>query len=128
MDNSCLIFKKSKDGSAIVDPNYFWIEKSIITPESGNKVQLINRSAGCATYGFWSNKDDYWTHWAPLPKFRVDPMGLFNPESHYKHPAVKADIAVNSGALNLALNSLRRGTTIQREIADALEATVENLK
>lgn len=39
------------------------------------------------------------------------------------HPACKADVLVNSGALRLALNSLRRGTPSQKEIADELEKT-----
>lgn len=120
--------KPSRDGSAIVDHNYFWIERTSFTPGSGNKVQLINRSAGCATYGPWSDKDHFFTHWAPLPKFRIDPLPAFSQKLQYKHPAVKADIAVNSGALILALNCLRRGSQIQREIAAELEATIESLK
>jgi len=41
------------------------------------------------------------------------------------HPACKSDMLVNSGALNLALNSLRRGTQSQKEIADELERTAQ---
>lgn len=36
---------------------------------------------------------------------------------------VKSDTLVNGGALQLALNSLRRGSTSQKEIADELEKT-----
>jgi len=41
------------------------------------------------------------------------------------HPAVKSDMLVNGGALKLALNSLRRGTQSQQEIADELEKTAQ---
>jgi hypothetical protein len=46
-----------------------------------------------------------------------------SPKELVAHPAVKSDILVNSGALQLALNSLRRGTQSQREIAVELELT-----
>lgn len=44
------------------------------------------------------------------------------------HPAVKPDILVNSGALNLALNSLKRGSVSQQEIAAELESTAVTLQ
>lgn len=117
-------FHINRDGSTIVDPNYFWIPRVELAPTTSSKVQLINQPAGCATYGTWSNRDDYWTHWAPLPKFRPEGMVL---SSQSKHRGVEADIKVNSGALLLALNSLRRGTLSQKEIADELELTIEHL-
>ena len=59
--------KPSSDGVAVVDQEYPW--RPIHTCPVGHKVQLINRSMGCATYGIYNRKDTYWTHWAPLPKF-----------------------------------------------------------
>ena len=121
-------FQLSTDHTTIVDPNYFWIPRVEATPSAGSKVQLINRPAGCATHGNWSHRDDFWTHWAPLPKFRPDGVVFkIEPTLPVKHRAVKADIKVNSGALLLALNSLKRGTVSQREIAVELELTIETL-
>ena len=48
-------------------------------------------------------------------------------ESNKPHSAVKPDILVNSGALNLALNSLKRGSVSQQEIAAELESTAVTL-
>ena len=114
-------FQLSTDRTTIVDPNYFWIPREEATPSSGSKVQVINRSAGCATYGNWSTRDDFWTHWAPLPKFRPDSV-------KYTIPAISGRaVLVNSKALSLALDSLKRGTTAQREIALELEKTISRL-
>ena len=44
------------------------------------------------------------------------------------HPATQADIQVNSGALQLAINSLQRGTPAQREIADELIKTIKAIE
>ena len=52
------------------------------------------------------------------------PGGLSQPALE-PHPAVKSDMLVNGGALKLALNSLRRGTQSQQEIADELEKTAQ---
>jgi hypothetical protein len=67
-----MIVKDSSDGTAAVDPNYFW--QPIATCPIGRKVQLINKPMGCATYGVYDRKSTYWTHWAPLPKFSVDSL------------------------------------------------------
>ena len=48
----------------------------------------------------------------------------FNKENS-RHPTVVSDVKVNSGALNLALNVLRRAG--KNEIADELEKTAERL-
>jgi hypothetical protein len=48
-------------------------------------------------------------------------------ENKTPHPAVKPDILVNSGALQLALNSLKRGSVSQQEIAAELESTAVTL-
>lgn len=117
--------KTSKDGTALVDHSYFWTPISLVSPILGSKVQVINREAGVATTDSWSLRYN-WSHWAPLPKFL--PLSLENQILLTKDKRVKADIAVNSGALILALNSLRRGTASQREIAQELEATAERLK
>ncbi len=60
--------KTSSDGIAAVDREYPW--RPINTCPVGRKVQLINRSMGCATYGIYNPKIKYWTHWAPLPTFK----------------------------------------------------------
>lgn len=44
------------------------------------------------------------------------------------HPSCKSDTLVNGGALILALNSLKRGTQSQIEIAKELEMTVQHLE
>lgn len=46
-------------------------------------------------------------------------------EYNKRHPAVKSDIKVNGGALNLALTALRRAG--KNEIADELELTAERI-
>lgn len=121
-------FQLSTDRTTVVDPNYFWIPRSEATPSAGSKVQVINRSGGCATYGNWNHRDDFWTHWAPLPKFRPEGVAFKLASAiPVKHRAVKADIKVNSGALLLALSSLKRGTASQQEIAVELELTIETL-
>ena len=116
-------FQLSTDRTTIVDPNYFWIPRVEATPSAGSKVQLINRPAGCATHGNWSHRDDFWTHWAPLPKFK--PEGVdFNIGSALH---VTVDVKVNSSALFLALNALKQGTDSQKLIALELERTIEPL-
>lgn len=57
----------SSDRAAAVDQGYYW--QPIATCPIGVKVQLINKSLGCATYGIYKRNEKYWTHWAPLPKF-----------------------------------------------------------
>jgi len=49
-------------------------------------------------------------------------------EQNKTHPAVKPDVLVNSGALELALNSLKRGSISQQEIAAELESTAVTLQ
>jgi hypothetical protein len=65
------MIKHSSDGAAAVDTEYFW--RPISTCPAGVKVQLINRDAGSAIYGVYCkvhNAKEFWTHWAPLPKFK----------------------------------------------------------
>lgn len=57
-------------GTAAVDNNYFWLP--IETCPKGVKVQLIARKTGVAQYGKLDKDDTYYTHWAPLPKFKKD--------------------------------------------------------
>lgn len=52
-------------GAAAVDRNYFW--QPIDTCPLGVKVQLLGKG-GVAMYGQYSNKEKFYTHWAPLPK------------------------------------------------------------
>lgn len=60
-------------------------------------------------------------------------VGEYKPDrdiilSTSNHLAVKPDIMVNSGALQLALNSLKRGSVSQQEIALELEKTIAEIK
>jgi len=57
-------------GTTAVDNNYFWLP--IATCPKGVKVQLIARKTGVAQYGKLEKGDTYYTHWAPLPKFKKD--------------------------------------------------------
>lgn len=57
-------------GEAVVDNTYFW--QPIKSCPLGKKVQLISRKTGIAQYGKLAKGDTYYTHWAPLPKFKVD--------------------------------------------------------
>lgn len=57
------------DRAAVVDPDYFWRRIDSGAP-LGAKVQLINERSGVAVYGVLSAKESFFTHWAPLPKFR----------------------------------------------------------
>ena len=53
-----------------VDREYYW--RPIAGCPRGVKVQLINRRYGVASYGNYTGKDGFWTHWAPLPVFRKE--------------------------------------------------------
>jgi hypothetical protein len=57
-------------GAAAVDPNYFWLPIDENTPRNV-KLQLIGKS-GVAMYSTYNGKDEFHTHWAPLPKFKKD--------------------------------------------------------
>lgn len=56
--------------TAAVATDVFWQPITPDTPHSV-KLQLINKNAGIATYGQLTGKGEYWTHWAPLPKWGV---------------------------------------------------------
>lgn len=56
-------------GAAAVDHNYFW--QPIKTCPLGVKVQLLGKG-GVAMYGQRSVRDDFYTHWAPLPKLKKE--------------------------------------------------------
>lgn len=55
--------------AAAVDHNYHWLPINQQTPR-GCKLQLINKEAGVAMYGVLSYTDNFYTHWAALPKFK----------------------------------------------------------
>lgn len=59
----------SQGKRAAVNTELFWIAIADTPPPMGVKLQLINRNCGVATYGTWSAKDKFWTHWQGLPKF-----------------------------------------------------------
>lgn len=60
----------SSDKAAAVAPGWHWLPINEHTPR-GVKLQLINRSAGVATYSTYSGCT-HWTHWAPLPTFKQE--------------------------------------------------------
>ena len=57
--------KIDSSGAAAVDPDYFW--QPMTTCPRGVKVQLLGKG-GVAMYGNYNGKDQFYTHWAPLPK------------------------------------------------------------
>lgn len=61
--------KLDSSGAAAVDYTYPWRTIDENTPR-GVKLQLIDRSAGVATYGSLRTDPEHWTHWAPLPTFQ----------------------------------------------------------
>lgn len=61
--------KTDSTKTAAIDPATFWRKIGPDAPK-GVKVQLINRSAGVATYGTLPSR--FHTHWAPLPVFGDD--------------------------------------------------------
>jgi hypothetical protein len=58
----------NSSGSVAVDHNYFFERIDENTPQ-GVKLQLLGQG-GVAIYGTYRKGDDFWTHWAPLPKVR----------------------------------------------------------
>jgi hypothetical protein len=72
-----------------------------------NLLRLAGPGVGCTD--FWGGALD-----------SMDPA-----KSSEAHPACKPDVMVNNGALQLALNSLRRGPSSQNEIAQELAKTVK---
>lgn len=63
-------YRISSDKAAAVSPTVHWLPIDENTPR-GVKLQLINRSAGVATYSTFSGCT-HWTHWSPLPTFSKD--------------------------------------------------------
>lgn len=61
--------KLNTDRTVAVATDVFWQPINTDTPR-GVKLQLISKSAGVAQFGLWDGKDPFWTHWAPLPKWR----------------------------------------------------------
>lgn len=55
------------ESSVAVAIDYYWLPMS--TCPRGVKVQLLGKG-GVAQYARYDGKDDFWTHWAPLPKKR----------------------------------------------------------
>lgn len=66
------MIKETSDGKAVVDTAHFWIPIAEQQPPLGTKVLLINSAAGVALLGAYQ-RDSFWTHWSPLPRFRKDP-------------------------------------------------------
>lgn len=59
-------YKVNNAGSVAVATDYYWTPIGADTPR-GVKLQLLGLG-GVATYGQWNGKDEFFTHWAPLPK------------------------------------------------------------
>lgn len=66
-------YRPTSTGAAIVAPGFRWLPIDDRTPR-GCKLQLINRPAGVACYGNLGTREDFFTHWAPLPVFEDDPV------------------------------------------------------
>lgn len=54
--------------TTVVDKDYHWKRITKDTPR-GQKLQLINRSAGVAMYSILKVDDTFFTHYAKLPTF-----------------------------------------------------------
>jgi hypothetical protein len=54
---------------ALVDRGYHWNPINSSAPQ-GSKMQLINRRFGVAIYGSINSREQFFTHWAPLPTFK----------------------------------------------------------
>lgn len=62
-------FKLNGDQTVAVSANtngQVWIPIGSDTPK-GVKLQLLGQG-GVAVYGVWNGKDNFWTHWAPVPR------------------------------------------------------------
>lgn len=59
----------NSERNVAVDKAYYW--QPIATCPRGVKVQLLG-AGGVAVYGQFNGKDDFWTHWAPLPVRRKE--------------------------------------------------------
>lgn len=60
----------NNDKTAAVALDFYWQPITADTPK-GVKMLLINKQYGVASIGFVT-KHDYWTHWAPLPRWKKD--------------------------------------------------------
>lgn len=60
----------NSDKSVAVATDYYWMPIDLDTPR-GVKLQLLGKS-GVAIYGNWDGKNEFFTHWAPLPKRRKE--------------------------------------------------------
>jgi len=54
--------------TAAVATDFHWIPVDADTPR-GVKVLLIHRAYGVAVIGFYTGVPNFWTHWAPLPRW-----------------------------------------------------------
>ena len=55
----------NNDNTVAVATDYYWLPVGVNTPRSV-KLQLLS-AGGVATYGHYHG-EQFWTHWAPLPK------------------------------------------------------------
>lgn len=63
---------KVKDNEVAVSTGAYWVPIDEHTPRNV-KVQAINRDwCGVAQYAEIRNNERWYTHWAPVPKFRKD--------------------------------------------------------
>ncbi len=65
-EGPCMTSALDSTGAAAVDHSYFW--QPISSCPRGVKVQLLGK--GVAVYGQYHGKEDFYTHWAPLPKLK----------------------------------------------------------
>ncbi len=64
-DESEAYFALNSTKTVAVATDYYW--QPMDTCPRGVKVQFLGKG-GVANYGIWNGKDDFYTHWAPLPK------------------------------------------------------------
>ena len=63
--------KLNTDKTAAVSTEITWLSVDCDTPR-GVKVMLISRPSGVAQIGTLLKRDTYWTHWHPLPRWRIE--------------------------------------------------------
>ena len=63
------LIKVNANNTAAVAQDFYWIPVEQTPPPLGVKLLLINQKLGVACMGDY-NKNQGWTHWQGLPKFK----------------------------------------------------------
>ena len=64
-----MTIKTTYNGAAAVNTEYFWIPVSDTPPPQGVKLLLIDLRSGVAHLSIY-RKQDRWSHWQALPRFK----------------------------------------------------------